>query len=129
MREEESIASLVFSAFFSGFSASSAVRNEWIAALPRWEHLKREARQSWWPSSLSASSRGNGSGQGRATRLEAAMVWPECFPTPDRVPDVAVVLRAKGCLYFKTILPLEPVEQEDHDGDTRPKTRCLSGAP
>ena len=28
------MASLVFSAFFS---ASSAVRNEWIAVLPRWD--------------------------------------------------------------------------------------------
>jgi hypothetical protein len=36
MSEGESIASLVFSAFFSEPSASSAVRNEWIAALPRW---------------------------------------------------------------------------------------------
>jgi hypothetical protein len=37
MSDGGSIASLVFSAFFSALSASSAVGNEWIAALPRWE--------------------------------------------------------------------------------------------
>jgi hypothetical protein len=39
IEDGRSIASLVFSAFFSACSASSAVKSEWIAALPRWDTI------------------------------------------------------------------------------------------
>jgi hypothetical protein len=68
MRDAGSIASLVFSAFFSAFSASSAVRNEWIAALPRWGFPSAFGVRSASTTSSSASARRCGPGPRRVAR-------------------------------------------------------------